>query len=181
MKSDVSFLLEKHTEKIRMVPYEAVNEIYCSMFLDGSGIDSFCNGLKRERRIAAVVDDITGMKVVQYLRLKGITIESIWTGCEDLPMGDTGTVMQYENALEYNKGIRSALCCSLWTARTGSVGMSQDCGSMDLRELILLSQDMLNFMKEDYRSCIWEQCGGSYRIADARNVERYHYLVGNCP
>ena len=176
MKSDVSFLLEKHTEKIRMVPYEAVNEIYCSMFLDGSGIDSFCNGLKKERRIAAVVDDITGMKVVQYLRLKGVTIESIWTERIDLPMGDTGTVMQYENALEYN---RDKECTVLLTMDSTDWQRGHVTGlrKHGFERTILLSQDMLNFMKEDYRSYIWEQCGGSYRIADARNVERYHYIV----
>ena len=176
MKADVSFLLERHIEKIRMVPHEAVNEIYCSMFLDGSDIDSFCDGLKKERRIAAVVNDITGMKVVQYLRLKGVTIESIWTERTDLPMGYAGTVMQYENALENNRHKECAVLLTMdgtdW--QRGHVTGLRKHG---FERTILLSQDMLNFMKEDYRSCIWEQCGGSYRIAAAGNVERYHYLV----
>lgn len=49
-KADVCFLLDRHVEKILMVPQEAVNDIYCSMFLDGFDIDRLCDGLKRSRR-----------------------------------------------------------------------------------------------------------------------------------
>ena len=97
-------------------------------------IDSFCDGLKKERRITAVVDDITGMKVVQYLRLKGIRIESIWTGCEDLPRGIESAVMQYENALENNRDKERTVLLTM-DSTDWQRGMSQDCGIMDLREL----------------------------------------------
>ncbi len=176
MKADVSFLLERHVEKILMVPYEAVNEIYCSLFLDGFSMDSLCDGLNRERRITAVVNDMTGVKVVQYLRLKGIRIESIWTGRTDLPIGDADAVWQYDNALE-NEGDKERAVLLTMDSTDWQLGYVTGLRSHGFERIILLSQDILNFMKKDYRSCIWEQCGGSYRTADAQNVERYHYLV----
>ena len=176
-EADVCFLLEGHVEKILMVPQKAVNNIYCSMFLDGSDMDRLCDGLNRERRITAVVNDMTGVKVVQYLRLKGIRIESIWTGREDLTAGDESAVWQYDNALE-NEGDKERAVLLTMDSTDWQRGYVTGLRNHGFERIILLSQDILNFIKEDYRSCIWEQCGGSYRKVDVQNVERYHYLVG---
>lgn len=175
-KADVCFLLDRHVEKILMVPQEAVNDIYCSMFLDGFDIDRLCDGLKREQKITAVVNDVTGVKAVQYLSIKGIRIEHVWTGWAELSMGDGITVCRYEKALENEK---DKACTVLLTmdSTDWQRGYVTGLRNQGFERIILLSREILDFIKEDYRSCIWGQCGGSYRIAEAENVERYHYLV----
>ncbi len=176
MKADVSFLLERNVEKILMVPHEAVNDIYCNLILDSYSMDKLCNGLKSERKITAVVNDITGMKVVQYLRLKGIQIENIWTNRTELLRENENTVVQYDKALE-NEMDKERVVLLTMDSTDWQRGYVTGLRNHGFERIILLSQDIVNFMKEDYQRCIWEQCGANYRIADTENVERYHYLV----
>jgi len=172
---DVCSLLEKHIEKILMVPYIAVNDIYCGMFLDGSDMDSLCIGLEKEQRITAVVNDMTGVKVVQYLRLRGIRIEDVWTERTDLFMEEEIIVRQYDVALrkEMDKARTVLLTMDSTDWQRGYVtGLRNH----EFKRTILLSRKILDYIKEDYRSCVWEKCGG-YRLVATENVERYHYVV----
>lgn len=175
-KQDVCYLLDRRIEKILMVPHEAVNDIYCNMILDGSGIDSLCNGLKNEQSITAVVNDMTGVKIVQYLELKGIRIGSVWTQCEELPIGEEIAVRQYDQILGMEKDTTRTVLLTM-DSTDWQRGYVTGLRNQGIERIILLSRDILDFIKDDYRRCIWKKSDGSCKIAVSGNVERYHYLV----
>lgn len=156
----LSLLLDKKAKNIIMVHFDAVNDIYCNFVLDEDTMESFCEGLKKEKRLIAYVNDSEGNMVVQYLRTRGVKVEEKISSFEEL----------------VNERRDSAIILTMGDSfrQRGYITRLREIG---FERIILISKEIKDEIESDYKRIVWEEGGAQFQLIATSNIEVGHYMV----
>lgn len=174
MKKTTDFLVTRQVKNIIMVSPDIVNEIYCNFIIDESSVEAFWKQLLGKRNIIAYIDDPEGKVIVRYLCDKGVHIHAVCTDLADLVISDDIPVLPYEQILDKNKDSTILLTMNSVFWQRGFITKLRKSG---FENIILISDEIMQSMKVDYRRMMWEENEAGFQMVVSRNVEKNHYIV----
>lgn len=170
----INLLLAKQVENIIMVPFDIINDIYCNFVMDESSLETFCEGLTKEEKVIAYVDDAQGEGIVQYLQAKGVQIKAICTGHLDLILNKKIPVLPVTQLINEDRDNAVILTMGSVSWQRNYISKLRESG---FEKIILISEEIMKVIKNDHRRLMWEENGSQFRLINTSNVEKNHYIV----
>lgn len=173
-KQTTDFLITRKVKNIIMVSPDIVNEIYCNFMIDESTVDSFCKQLSGRKNIIAYMDDQEGKIIVRYLCDKRIQINTICTDLTELSVNDDIPVVPYEQILNMDKDSTIVLTMNNVYWQRGFITKLRKSG---FENIILISDEIMKKIKEDYKKMMWEGNGSGFHLKEYQYIEKGHCIV----
>ena len=173
-KEVVNILLSKQIGNIIMVPLGIIDDIYCNFVIEEDSVETFCEMLRKEKRVIAYVADLDGEIVVQYMLAKGVQVSAICTEWKELFLNRQIPVLSFGQLTNVDKDSAVILTMGNPGWQRGFVTKLRQSG---FEKLILLAEEIKRDIKNNYSKVLWEENGASFRVIGTKNVERNHYII----